>query len=288
MATEAPAAEAPAEEKKKKPILLIILGVVGVIVVAVGVAFGTLYLSGYYEKKAEIAAMDKVDELEAAAAKAKDEAPQKTKKEAPEATKFEKNYMQMEKDLMTNITGSKKVMVVQVALMTHYDNRVFDNIKKHEFAIRSAVLDVMRQTTEPETAKPEFRKQLADKIKDTMNEMLEKYVDAGIKTYRYNNLGLDCEHFFVVSHKHRIAINRHINYLLAERKDRVMFLQAASKCHGVTMQPQNMILWVGIELLCCARRYRKNSPVSGAVYVVQSWDAKHVIVRLHAIIKERS
>ena len=179
MATEAPAAEAPAEEKKKKPILLIILGVVGVIVIAVGVAFGTLYFSGYYEQKAEIAAMDKVDELEAAAAKAKDEAPQKTKKEAPEATKFEKNYMQMEKDLMTNITGSKKVMVVQVALMTHYDNRVFDNIKKHEFAIRSAVLDVMRQTTEPETAKPEFRKQLADKIKDTMNEMLEKLEDFG-------------------------------------------------------------------------------------------------------------
>ena len=64
MATEAPAADAPAEEKKKKPILLIILGVVGVIVIAVGVAFGTLYFSGYYEKKAEIAAMDKVDELE--------------------------------------------------------------------------------------------------------------------------------------------------------------------------------------------------------------------------------
>lgn len=179
MATEAPAAEAPAEEKKKKPILLIILGVVGVIVVAVGVAFGTLYFSGYYEKKAEIAAMDKVDELEAAAAKAKDEAPQKTKKEAPEATKFEKNYMQMEKDLMTNITGSKKVMVVQLAVMTHYDSRVFDNIKKHEFALRSAMLDVMRQTTEAEASKPEFRKELAVKLKDIMNTLLEEYEDFG-------------------------------------------------------------------------------------------------------------
>jgi flagellar FliL protein len=37
----------------------------------------------------------------------------------------------------------------------------------------------MRQTTEPETAKPEFRKQLAEKIKDTMNEMLEKLEDFG-------------------------------------------------------------------------------------------------------------
>ena len=179
MATEAPAAEAPAEEKKKKPILLIILGVVGVIVIAVGVAFGTLYFSGYYEKKAEIAAMDKVDELEAAAAKAKDEAPQKTKKEAPEATKFEKNYMQMEKDLMTNITGSKKVMVVQLAVMTHYDTRVFDNIKKHEFALRSAMLDIMRQSTEAEASKPEFRKELAVKLKDVMNAMLEQYEDFG-------------------------------------------------------------------------------------------------------------
>ena len=182
MATAAPQPEAEAgsdEPKKKKPILLIVGIVVLAIVLMVGIAFGTLYFSGYYEKKAELAAMDKLEELEAAATKAKDEAPQKTKKEAPEATKFEKNYMQMEKDLMTNITGSKKVMVVQMAVMTHYDTRVFDNIKKHEFAIRSAVLDVMRQTTEPETAKPEFRKQLAEKIKDTMNEMLEKLEDFG-------------------------------------------------------------------------------------------------------------
>jgi flagellar FliL protein len=133
----------------------------------------------FVDKAPEIAAMDKVDELEAAAAKAKDEAPQKTKKEAPEATKFEKNYMQMEKDLMTNITGSKKVMVVQVALMTHYDNRVFDNIKKHEFALRSAMLDIMRQSTEAEANKPDFRKELAVKLKDVMNSMLEEYEDFG-------------------------------------------------------------------------------------------------------------
>ena len=180
MATEAPAPEEGTEEpKKKKPILLILGAVVGAIVVMVGVAFGTLYMSGYYEKKAELAAMDKLEELEAAATKAKDEAPAKLKKEAPEATRFEKNYFQIDKELMTNITGSKKVMVVQMAGMTHYDVRVFDNIKKHEFALRSAMLDVMRQTTEAETAKPEFRKELALKLKDVMNSMLEEYEDFG-------------------------------------------------------------------------------------------------------------
>ena len=145
----------------------------------VGVVFVTLFFSGFYEKKAELEAEDKLEELEAAASKAKVEAPSKIKKEAPEATRFEKNYMQMEKELMTNITGSKKVMVVQLALMTHYDSRVFDNVKKHEFALRSAMLDVMRQSTEADVAKPEFRKNLAAKLKDVMNELLENYEDFG-------------------------------------------------------------------------------------------------------------
>ena len=182
MATAAPETEAEAgseEPKKKKPILLILGIVVLAIVLMVGIAFGTLYFSGYYEKKAELAAMDKLEELEAAATKAKDEAPAKLKKEAPEATRFEKNYFQVEKELMTNITGSKKVMVVQIAVMTHYDSRVFDNIKKHEFALRSAMLDLMRQTTEAEASKPEFRKELAVKLKDIMNSLLEEYEDFG-------------------------------------------------------------------------------------------------------------
>lgn len=182
MATAAPETEAEAgsdEPKKKKPILLIVGIVVLSIVLMVGIAFGTLYFSGYYEKKAELAAMDKLEELEAAATKAKDEAPAKLKKEAPEATRFEKNYFQVEKELMTNITGSKKVMVVQIAIMTHYDSRVFDNIQKHEFALRSAMLDLMRQTTEAEASKPEFRKELAVKLKDIMNTLLEQYEDFG-------------------------------------------------------------------------------------------------------------
>ncbi len=175
------AAEEGGEEqaKKKKPILKIILIVVGAIVLMVGVAFGTLFFSGYFEKKAELAALDKLEELEAAASKAKVEAPSKIKKEAPEATRFEKNYLQLEKELMTNITGSKKVMVVQVALMTHYDTRVFDNVKKHEFALRSAMLDVMRQTTEAEVSKPDFRKELANRLKEVANELLEKFEDFG-------------------------------------------------------------------------------------------------------------
>ena len=106
------------------------------------------------------------------------EGPEKVKKET-ENTRFENTYLQIDKEFMTNLTASKKVMVVQIAVMTHYDNRVFDNVKKHEFAIRSGILDVMRQTTEAEAARPDFRSELAAKIKVVMNDILKKYEDFG-------------------------------------------------------------------------------------------------------------
>lgn len=184
MATEeAPAAAEEAvegEPKKKKPILLIALIAISTILLLVVVVFSTLYFSGYFEHKSEAAAHEKVDELakEAEAAKATPEGPEKVKKES-ENTRFENTYLQIDKEFMTNLTGSKKVMVVQIAVMTHYDNRVFDNVKKHEFAIRSGILDVMRQTTEAESARPDFRSELAAKIKVVMNDILMKYEDFG-------------------------------------------------------------------------------------------------------------
>jgi len=159
MATaEAPAAAevVEGEPKKKKPILLIALIAISTILLLVVVIFTTLYFSGYFEHKSEAAAHEKVDELnkEAGAAKATPGGPDKVTKDSIN-TRFENTYLQIDKEFMTNLTGSKKVMVVQIAVMTHYDNRVFDNVKKHEFAIRSGILDVMRQTTEAEAARPD-------------------------------------------------------------------------------------------------------------------------------------
>jgi len=71
------------------------------------------------------------------------------------------------------------VMSVQIAIMTRYDERVVENVKKHEFALRSVVMDVMRQTNEADLPKPDFRKDLAVKIRDAMNTLIEKYEDFG-------------------------------------------------------------------------------------------------------------
>jgi len=57
--------------------------------------------------------------------------------------------------------------------------RVFDNVKKHEFALRSVMMDVMRQTVDADLSKPDFRKELAVRLRDAMNSLLEKYEDFG-------------------------------------------------------------------------------------------------------------
>ena len=199
MATAAPeAAEVVEEEpKKKKPIVLIIGGVVGLIVLIVGIVLGTLFFTGYFNPKPVVD-----PELAEGAAngngapgapgapgdKKVDGKPGKKTKDSPALTRFEYTYMQIEREFLVNISGSKKVMSVQIAVMTHYDDRVFENVKKHDFAIRSAVMDVMRLTTDAELAKPEFRKELAVKIRDSINTLLEKYEDfGGIEEIHFTN-----------------------------------------------------------------------------------------------------
>lgn len=189
MATAAAEEPEVAEEpKKKKPILLIIGGVVGLIVLIVGIVLGTLFFTGYFAPKPVI------DEHAAEAAadghgdKKDDKKPGKKAKDSPELTRFEYTYMQVEREFLVNISGSKKVMSVQIAVMTHYDDRVFENVKKHDFAIRSAVMDVMRLTTDADLVKPEFRKDLAVKIRDAINTLLEKYEDfGGIEEVHFTN-----------------------------------------------------------------------------------------------------
>lgn len=179
-----------AEVKPKKSIVKIILGVVGLLVLLAGTVFGTLFFSGYFNPKPPV----DPESAEAAeqggnAKDKKDAKPSKLSKKSPEITRFDYQYMQIEKDFLVNLMNSKKVMSVSLALMTHYDQRVFENVKKHELALRSAVLDVLRQVPESDINKPEFRVELARKIRNAMNSLLEKYEDfGGIEEVLYTNM----------------------------------------------------------------------------------------------------
>ena len=191
MAEEAVVQEG-AEQKPKSKLIPIILGAVGLIVIVAGTMLATLYFTGFFKAKPpQLTAEERIAlglDPEPEAAKGakggkdgkdgKDGKPEKLKK-SPEAQRFDFNYFQMEREFLVNVTGSKRVMSIQVAVMTRYDQRVIDNLKKHEFALRSVMMDVMRQSQEGEINKPEFRVDLAKKLRDGMNALLEKYEEFG-------------------------------------------------------------------------------------------------------------
>jgi len=205
----APGEEAPA--KSKKPIILILVGVIALVVIVAGTMVGTLFITGFFNKPppsadqllaqdghgadahgAKPADAHGAKPADAHGAKpadakggkdAKDgkdvSGPPKLNKKSPDSPRFEYTYHQLKKDFLSNLMSSKKVMSIQISIMTRYDDRVFENVDKHEAALRSAVLDVLRQTTDADLVKPEFRKDLAIKIRDAMNSLLEKLEDFG-------------------------------------------------------------------------------------------------------------
>lgn len=175
--------EIEVEGKKKSPLIKIIVIILVVLLLLIGTAVGTMFVTGFFDKKDTQAAEQALKNMEQTAsdpkAAASDTTPQKVAKESPELQRFENSYMELEKPLVSNLTNTRKVIQLNLAIMTHYDERVFKNAKKHEFALRSVALDVMRQMTEADLAKPEFRKELAAKIREEMNGVLQKYEDFG-------------------------------------------------------------------------------------------------------------
>jgi flagellar FliL protein len=215
--------EAEGEAKPKKPIGLIIGVIVGIIVLIAGTVVGTLLLAkqtgffapppnpeamlegeagdghggkaadGHGEKAGDGHGEKAADGHGAPAGDKKGDGkdaggPPKLNKKSPDSPRFEYTYFQLEREFLVNLSGSKKVMSVQIALMTRYDERVIENVKKHEFALRSAIMDAMRLTTEADLAKPDFRRDLAKKVADVMNTMLEKYEDfGGVEEINFTN-----------------------------------------------------------------------------------------------------
>ena len=224
--TAAPAAaagdEAPA--KSKKPIVLIIAGVLALVVIIAGTMVGTLFITGFFSKPppsaeqqlleadghgAPVADAHGAKPADAHSAKPAEkkppdtpgakpadakgdkkpadakgdkkpaDGPPKLNKKSPDSPRFEYTYHQLKRDFLSNLMSSKKVMSIQISIMTRYDERVFENVDKHEAALRSVILDVLRQTTEADLVKPEFRKDLAIKLRDAINSVLEKLEDFG-------------------------------------------------------------------------------------------------------------
>ena len=210
----APEEQVEGEPKKKGPLIKIILMVVAVLFLIGASVGGTLLATGFFSKKdhAKEAVDAQLDKLEGGDGHGdghgdakkddghgepkKDDGHGEAKKddhgkpgaEAPakelvtpdaENQRWKFNYYALEKPLLSNLAGSRKVMQVTLTVMTHYDDRVIKNVKTHELALRAGILDVMRQKTEADLREPDFRKALAEEVRLNVNSLLEKYEGFG-------------------------------------------------------------------------------------------------------------
>lgn len=183
------------DEGKKKGgnrLLWIIIGVLSVLLIVGGTIVGTLYLSGFFDKQAEASVEEELAALEEETAEMEDPlAAAPTPKPMPERERFEATYHELERPLTSNIAYSRKVIQLKVAFMTYFDERVFDNVQRHEMAIRARILDHLRLITEEQLSEPDFRENLGEEILLEVNAMLEELENFG---------GIDQVHFteFVV------------------------------------------------------------------------------------------
>ena len=205
----APEEQVEGEPKKKGPLIKIILMVVAVLFLIGASVGGTLLATGFFSKKdhakeAVDAQLDKLDGGDGHGEAKQDDGHGEAKKDdghgepkkgdgkpgeeppskelvTPDADnqRWKFNYYALEKPLLSNLAGSRKVMQVTLTVMTHYDDRVIKNVKTHELALRAGILDVMRQKTEADLREPDFRKALAEEVRLNINSLLEKYEGFG-------------------------------------------------------------------------------------------------------------
>ncbi len=214
----APEEQVEGEPQKSGPLIKIILMVVAVLFLIGASVGGTLLATGFFSKKdqAKEAVDAQLDKLEGGDGHGgggdghgepkkddghgepkKDDGHGEPKKDdghgkpgaeppakelvTPDADnqRWKFNYYALEKPLLSNVAGSRKVMQVTLTVMTHYDDRVIKNVKTHELALRAGILDVMRQKTEADLREPDFRKALAEEVRLTINSLLEKYEGFG-------------------------------------------------------------------------------------------------------------
>ena len=207
----APEEQVEGEPKKKGPLVKIILMVVAVLFLIGASVGGTLLATGFFSKKdhAKEAVDAQLDKLEGGDGHGdghgdakkddghgepnKDDGHGDKKDGKPEAEtpakelvtpdaenqRWKFNYYALDKPLLSNVAGSRKVMQVTLTVMTHYDDRVIKNVKTHELALRAGILDVMRQKTESDLREADFRKALAEEVRLTVNSLLEKYEGFG-------------------------------------------------------------------------------------------------------------
>jgi flagellar FliL protein len=187
--------------KKKSPIMFILAGVFGgLILVGGGLGAGYFLFGGSQPLPEELAEEIIASKSAAAAAAEGGEAEEETvcltdeeletveegyvipeeclgpeekvAKEIPEDEIFKTQYFEFPATLTTNLKGSRRFLQVGITISTQYDETVIENVQTHMGAITAEILATLSDYTEEEVAGREARFSLAEDLRTTMNTAL--------------------------------------------------------------------------------------------------------------------
>ena len=101
---------------------------------------------------------------------------------------YASNYYAMEKDFTSNLNNSAHFIQVGVAVSTPYDDRVIENLKTNDIAVRSAILMALGDTTEEQVFSSDGKKQLQARLVAAINATLkQKEGFGGISNVYFTN-----------------------------------------------------------------------------------------------------
>ncbi|MBX3562952.1 MAG: flagellar basal body-associated FliL family protein [Sphingomonas sp.] len=102
--------------------------------------------------------------------------------------KYASSYYPLEKEFTSNLQDSVHFIQVGIAISTPYDDKVLENIKTHEIAIRSAILMTLGETTEDEVFTAQGKKGMQERLAKSINAVLkEKEGFGGVSNVYFTN-----------------------------------------------------------------------------------------------------
>ena len=87
-------------------------------------------------------------------------------------SQYRTSYYTFSDDFTSNLKDSDALLQVSLACSTRRDGRVLMWLKKHELAIRSAMLNVIADTPEEDMASPQGKERLQKRLTGAINQVL--------------------------------------------------------------------------------------------------------------------
>jgi len=167
---EAPADAAPKPKKKGKLFLMLSL----VVLLGGGGLGATLYASGVLAPGAgghdadrpQLVPRSEVSSSEVA------EAMERARRGQIDPRVFQATYHQLENNFTSNLRGGQAFVQIGIGVSTYFDERVIENLTKHDMAVRSAILMTLSQADPIALATPEGKEALRQQLKNAVNRVL--------------------------------------------------------------------------------------------------------------------